>query len=120
MIASGDSIIDVAKQLKEKGAKRIFFFVTFGLFTNGFEVFDKAYEEGLFTKCFTTNLIYHPDGLLTKEWYSEVNMCKYVALMIDTLNRDRSISTLLNPAKKIHTILEEQNAKNQLQQKIEL
>lgn len=120
VIASGDSIIDVAKQLKEKGAKRIFFFVTFGLFTNGFEVFDKAYEEGLFTKCFTTNLIYHPDGLLTKEWYSEVNMCKYVALMIDTLNRDRSISTLLNPAKKIHTILEEQNAKNQLQQKIEL
>ena len=61
MIASGDSIIDVSRQLKEKGAKRIFFFVTFGLFTSAFEVFDKAYAEGLFTKCFTTILIYHAD-----------------------------------------------------------
>ena len=118
MIASGDSIIDVSRQLKEKGAKRIFFFVTFGLFTSAFEVFDKAYAEGLFTKCFTTNLIYHPDGLMEKEWYSEVNMCKYVALMIDTLNKDRSISTLLNPVKKIHNILEEQNKRTQIQQKI--
>ncbi|MBR5252623.1 MAG: ribose-phosphate pyrophosphokinase [Clostridia bacterium] len=118
MIASGDSIIDVSRQLKEKGAKRIFFFVTFGLFTSAFEVFDKAYAEGLFTKCFTTNLIYHPEGLMEKEWYSEVNMCKYVALMIDTLNKDRSISTLLNPVKKIHNILEEQNKRTQIQQKI--
>ncbi|MBQ4591474.1 MAG: ribose-phosphate pyrophosphokinase [Clostridia bacterium] len=106
MISSGDSIIDVARQLKEKGAKRIFFFVTFGLFTNGFGVMDKAYEEGLFTKCFTTNLIYQPEGLLDREWYGEVNMCKYVALMIDTLNQDRSISTLLNPVKKIHSVLD--------------
>ncbi len=109
MISSGDSIIDVARQLKGKGAKRIFFFVTFGLFTNGFEVMDKAYEEGLFTKCFTTNLIYQPEGLLDREWYGEVNMCKYVALMIDTLNQDRSISTLLNPVKKIHNILDAHN-----------
>ncbi len=116
MISSGESIIDVSRQLKERGAKRIFFFVSFGLFTAGFDTFDKAYEEGLFTKCFTTNLIYHPEGLIDKPWYSEVNMCKYVALMIDTLNKDRSVSTLLNPVKKIHHILEEQNKKTQLQQ----
>ena len=119
MISSGDSIIDVSRQLKAKGAKRIFMFATFGLFTNGFDVFDKAYEEGLFDKCFTTNLIYHPDGLLDKEWYAEVNMCKYVALMIDTLNQDRSISMLLNPAKKIHKILDEQKKKTQKQQKLD-
>ena len=111
MISSGDSIIDVAKQLKEKGAKRIFFFVTFGLFANGFEVFDKAYAEGLFDKCFTTNLIYQPNGLTDREWYAEVNMCKYVALLIDTLNKNKSIGTLLNPVKKIHSILDNQNQK---------
>ena len=113
MIASGGSIIDVCKQLKAKGAKRIFFFVTFGLFTEGFEVFDKAYEEGLFTKCFTTNLIYHPDGLMDKEWYAEVNMCKYMALMVDTLNKDHSISDLLNPVEKIHTIMDEHRSKTE-------
>ncbi len=123
MIASGDSIIDVAKQLKGKGAKRIFFFATFGLFVNGFGVFDKAYADGLFDKCFTTNLIYHPEGLLDCPWYAEVNMCKYVALIIDTLNRNKSIGTLLNPTSKIHSILDAQNKKRALekgaQQKIE-
>lgn len=118
MISSGDSIIDVARQIKDKGAKRIFFFVSFGLFTNGFDLFDKAYEEGLFTKCFTTNLIYRPEGLLDKEWYAEVNMCKYVAIIIDTLNKDHSISTLLNPVKKIHTILDEHQKKMDPQIKI--
>ncbi len=117
MIASGDSIIDVAKQLKEKGAKRVFFFVTFGLFVNGFEVFDKAYADGIFDKCFTTNLIYHPDGLLDKEWYAEVNMCKYVALLIDTLNQNKSIGTLLNPTQKIHSILDAQNQKRACEKK---
>ncbi|MBR4204538.1 MAG: ribose-phosphate pyrophosphokinase [Clostridia bacterium] len=112
MISSGDSIIDVARQLKGKGAKRIFFFVTFGLFTNGFEAFDKAYAEGLFTKCFSTNLVYHPEGLMEREWYAEVNMCKYVAIIIDTLNKDESISTLLNPVKKIHSILDEHQKKD--------
>lgn len=115
MIASGDSIIDVAKQLKEKGAKRIFFFVTFGLFVNGFEVFDKAYRDGIFDKCFTTNLTYHPEGLMDREWYAEVNMCKYVALLIDTLNQNKSIGTLLNPIKKIHSILDAQNRKRALE-----
>jgi ribose-phosphate pyrophosphokinase len=118
MISSGESIIDVARQIKEKGAKRIFFFVAFGLFTAGFDLFDKAYEEGLFTKCFTTNLVYHPDGLMEKEWYTEVNMCKYVAIIIDTLNKDQSISTLLNPVKKIHAILDEHTKKMDTQLKI--
>ena len=118
MISSGESIIDVAKQIKAKGAKRIFFFVSFGLFTAGFDLFDKAYEEGLFTKCFTTNLVYHPEGLMEKEWYTEVNMCKYVAIIIDTLNKDQSISTLLNPVKKIHAILDEHTKKMDTQMKI--
>ena len=112
MISSGDSILDVARQLKDKGAKHIFFFVTFGLFTAGYEAFDKAYEDGIFSKCFTTNLTYHPDGLLKKEWYADVNMCKYVALIIDTLNQDKSINTLLNPVRKIHNILNEQAKKH--------
>ena len=73
----------------------------------------KAYEERVFDKCFTTNLIYHRDGLMDREWYGEVNMCKYVALIIDTLNKNQSIGTLLNPVKKIHNILEKQNKNNQ-------
>ena len=113
MISSGESILDVSKQLKELGARRIFFFVSFGLFTGGFDVFDKAYADGIFDRCFTTNLIYHPEGLLDKPWYSEVNMCKYVALIIDTLNKNQSIGTLLNPVKKIHSILEKQHKRTE-------
>ena len=106
MIASGDSMIDVAVQLKEKGAKRIFAFAAFGLFTDGLEKFDKAYEEGIFSRIFTTNLVYRTPELLSKEWYAEVNMCKYVAYIIDTLNHDDTVSTLLNPVKRIHNLLE--------------
>ena len=120
MISSGDSILDVSRQLKERGAKRIFLFASFGLFTNGFDSFDKAYEEGLFTKCFTTNLTYHPIGLMEKPWYSEVNLCKYVALIVDTLNKDHSISAMLNPVEKIHAILDKQNTKMQTQQKLNI
>ena len=105
MIASGESLFDVAKQLKEKGAKRIFNFATFGLFTNGFEKFDKAYEEGLIDKIFTTNLVYHKPELESKEWWSEVNMCKYVSLLIDTLNHDDSISKFIDPHERIEKIL---------------
>ena len=110
MISSGDSILDVAKQLKEKGARRIFVFATFGLFCNGLANIDKAYEEGLFTRIFTTNLVYRTPELLSREWYREVNMCKYVAYIIDTLNHDRTISHLLNQSKKIHTILDKHKA----------
>ena len=111
MISSGDSIIDVAKQLKGKGANRIFVFVTFGLFCNGLEHMDKAYESGLFTKIYSTNLIYRMPELSKREWYSEVNMCKYVAYIIDTLNHDKSLSGLIDQSKRIHTLLEKRNAK---------
>ncbi len=106
MISSGDSVIDVAKQLKDKGAKRIFVFATFGLFCNGLENLDKAYEEGIINKIFTTNLVYRTPELLARDWYSEVNMCKYVAYIIDTLNHDRTISHLLDQSKKIHAVLD--------------
>ncbi len=111
MISSGDSVIDIAYQLKEKGAKRIFVFATFGLFCNGFETMDKAYKEGALTKIFTTNLIYRTPELLSREWYCEVNLCKYVAYLIDTLNHDMTISDLLNPVNRIHTLMEKMNKK---------
>ena len=112
MISSGDSIIDVAQQLKERGANRVFVFSTFGLFCNMLDNMDKAYEDGLITKIFTTNLIYRMPELLEREWYCEVNMCKYVAYLIDTLNHDQSISGLLDHSKRIHKLLEKHRKKN--------
>ena len=106
MISSGDSVIEVAEKLKERGAKRIFVFASFGLFCNGLENIDEAYEKGIINKIFTTNLIYRTEELKNRSWYCEVNMCKYVALLIDTLNHDESISTLLNPADKIHSYVD--------------
>jgi ribose-phosphate pyrophosphokinase len=110
MISSGDSLFDVAKQIKKRGAKRIFNFATFGLFTNGLEGFDKAYEDGIIDKIFTTNLIYNDPELANKPWYVEVSMCKYVSYIIDTLNHDESISLILDPVKKIHTLIDKHNA----------
>lgn len=107
MISSGGSIIDVSMQLKEKGVNRIFVFATFGLFSSGLEVMDQAYADGLVTKIFTTNLIYRTPELLSREWFAEVNMCKYVALLIDTLNHDQSISGLLDQSGRIHKFLAE-------------
>ncbi|HHT53588.1 MAG TPA: ribose-phosphate pyrophosphokinase [Clostridiales bacterium] len=106
IISSGDSLIEVAQQIKAKGAKRIFAFVTFGLFTDGIEKFNRAYEEGLIDKIFTTNLIYRTPELLAAPWYCEVNMCKYVSYIIDTLNHDGSISNLLDPVQRIHNLVE--------------
>ena len=105
MISSGDSMIDVATELKRRKAGRIFVACTFGLFTNGLEKFDKAYEEGLIYKVLTTNLVYQPEELLTKEYYISVDMSKYIALLIDTLNHDASISDLLNPTERIQNVL---------------
>ena len=105
IIGSGDSIIDVARQLKERGAKRIFVFVSFGLFTSGLDDFDKHYEEGLFDKIFTTNLIYNSPELLARPWYQNVDISKYMAYIIDSLNYDASVSVLLDPADKINAIL---------------
>ncbi len=109
MISSGDSMLDVAYQLKQKGAKRIFVFSTFGLFCNGFDKFDEAYEKGLISKVFTTNLNYRKPELLERPWYVEVNMCKYVAMLVDTLNHDETISELLNPVNRIHNLLDRIN-----------
>lgn len=106
MISSGESMIDVASALKKQGAKRIFVFSSFGLFVNGLEVFDKAYEDGIINKIFTTNLIYQQDGLTSREWYYSVDMSKYISLLIDTLNHDETISKLLDPVTKIEAIIE--------------
>lgn len=111
MLSSGESVLDVCLQLKEKGARRIFLFLTFALFSNGYDAIEKAYNDGLFTQIFSTNFIFAPDELLEKEWFTQVNMCKYVAYLIDTLNHDESISTLLNPVKRIHTLLDKQAAR---------
>lgn len=112
MISSGESIIDVGRALKKQGAKRIFAFSSFGLFVNGLEVIDKAYEEGVIDKIFTTNLIYRQPGLKDREWYYEVDMAKYVSLLIDTLNHDETISRLLDPAAKIHNLVKNFEEKN--------
>lgn len=105
MISSGDSMIDVARELKKRKAGRIFICATFGLFTNGLERFDRAYEEGLFYSMLTTNLIYQPPQLLEKPYYTSCDLSKYIALVIDTLNHDGSISDLLNPSDRINNFL---------------
>jgi len=109
MISSGDSMIDVSLQLKSRGAKRVFVFATFGLFCNGLDKFDQAYKDGVIDKIFSTNLTYHTDELLSREWFCNVDMCKYVAYIIETLNKDDSISELLNPVKKIRSLLDKFN-----------
>ncbi|MCI5568584.1 MAG: ribose-phosphate pyrophosphokinase [Candidatus Alectryocaccobium sp.] len=105
MISSGDSVLEVSQMLKSKKARNIYICSTFGLFTNGLERFDKAYEDGLFTKIFTTNLIYQPEELLSKSYYVNCNMSKYIALLIDTLNHDSSISALLDPRDRIQNVI---------------
>ncbi|MGN1206651.1 MAG: ribose-phosphate pyrophosphokinase [Eubacterium sp.] len=105
MISSGESMIDVATELKRRKANRIFVAATFGLFTNGLEKFDKAFESGLIYRVMTTNLIYQPDDLLSKEYYINVDMSKYIALVINTLNHDASIASLLDPSERIQKIL---------------
>lgn len=105
MISSGESVLEVAAELRERKAGRIFVFSTFGLFTAGLEKFDKAYEEGLIDKVLTTNLIYQTPDLLQREWYINCDMSKYIAYIIDTLNHDSSISDLLNPNERIQSIV---------------
>lgn len=106
MISSGDSILDVANQLKQRKAKRIFAAATFGLFTNGMEKFDKAYEDGIIDAILTTNLIYQPAELLERPYYVNCDMSKYIALMIDTLNHDGSLSSILDPSERIQNVLQ--------------
>ncbi len=105
MISSGESMIDVAKELKRRKAGRIFIACTFGLFTNGLSKFDEAYEQGLIHRVLTTNLVYQTEELLSKPYYINVDMSKYIALLIDTLNHDASISKLLSPTERIQNVL---------------
>ena len=105
MISSGESMIDVANKLKDLKANRIFLYSTFGLFTNGMEKFDNAFKEGIFYRLLTTNLIYQSPELLARPYYISCDMSKYIALLIDTLNHDASISDLLDPYERIHRFL---------------
>jgi len=106
MISSGESMIDVARELKKRKANRIFAVATFGLFTNGLESFDKAVEEGVLYRVVTTNLTYQTPELLERPYYISCDMSKYIAYIIDTLNHDCSIANLLNPYERINNLLE--------------
>ncbi len=105
MISSGESMIDVATELKKRKANRIFVVSTFGLFTNGLERFDKAVEDGTIYKVVTTNLTYQTPELLSRPYYINCDMSKYIAYIIDTLNHDSSISDLLNPYDRIQKLV---------------
>ena len=105
MISSGESVIEVAAALKERKANRIFVFSTFGLFTNGLAKFDEAHAKGLITRVLTTNLIYQTPELLSRDWYINCDMSKYIAYIIDTLNHDSSISDLLVPNERIQNVV---------------
>ena len=105
MISSGDSMIDVATELKKRKAKRIFVLSTFGLFTDGLDKFDKAVEDGIIYRVITTNLIYQTRELLSKPYYINCDMSKYIAYIVDTLNHDASISHLLDPYDRIQSLV---------------
>lgn len=106
MISSGGSMLDVAKQMKERGAKRVFICCTFGLFTDGFQKFDEFYEKGYISRVVTTNLNYRSPELLSKPYYTEADMSKFTAMIIDTLNHDTPIGQINDPTKKIRALLE--------------
>ena len=105
MISSGESMIDVARQLKKRKANRIFCVSTFGLFTNGLDSFDTAVAEGLIYKVVTTNLVYQTPELLSRDYYISCDMSKYIAYIVDTLNHDCSISSLLDPYERIDKLI---------------
>ena len=109
MISSGDSVVEVAQELKKRKVNRIYICATFGLFTAGLEKFDKAHEEGLIAGVLTTNLVYQTPELLQRDWYISCDMSKYIAYLIDTLNHDASISDLLNPSERIRAIVDAYN-----------
>ncbi len=111
MISSGESMLEVAKKLKELKAKRIFVCTAFGLFCNGLEIFDKAHEEGIFEKAFTTNGVYQSPELLSRDWYESVELSKYLAYFLDTINHDLSVSSLLDNSNKIDSLLKKKGLK---------
>ena len=110
IISSGDSMIDLAYQLKQRKANRIFAAGTFGLFTNGLDAFDKAYKEGIIDRVISTNLTYRRPELAEREWFIEADMSKYISYIIALLNHDRSLSRLLNPTDRIHKLMDRYTA----------
>ncbi len=106
MISSGATVLEIAAALKKRRAERIFICATFGLFTYGIERFDRAYEQGIFNALLTTDLIYQPPELLSRSYYTSCDMSKYLALIIDTMNHDGSVSRLLDPIDRINSFLE--------------
>ena len=109
MISSGESMLDVAKQIKERGANRVFVCTTFGLFTDGFQIFDDYYNKGYIDRVITTNLTYLPPEAYEKPYFTAADMSKFIALIIDSMNHDISIGKVLNPTDKIHALLKEHN-----------
>ena len=111
MISSGESVLDVAKELKRRKARKVFICATFGLFTNGMAKFDEYYEDSLIDRILTTNLVYQSQELLARPYYINVDMSKYIALIIDNLNHDASLSELLTPTKRINRLLDSYRSK---------
>ena len=109
MISSGESMLDVAKQIKDRGANRVFVCTTFGLFTDGFEKFDEYYEKGYIDRVITTNLTYLPAEAKEKPYFLIADMSKFIALIIDSMNHDISIGKVMDPTEKIHRLLEKHN-----------
>ena len=110
MISSGESMLDTARELKERKAKKVVVCCTFGLFTNGLDKFDEFYQKGYIDYVITTNLNYRPQKLLTRDWYLEADMSKYMAAIINSLNHDVSISASLSPTEKIQKLLQKYQA----------
>ena len=108
MIATGSTILGTAKELKNRNAKKVIIAATFGLFNDGLEMFDRAYEEGVFDKIYTTNLCYCPPELLSRPYYVNVDLSKYIALIIDTINNDTSVNDIQDATARIQDLLETQ------------
>lgn len=106
MISSGESMLDVARKIKDRGANRVFVCTTFGLFTDGMAMFDEFYEKGYISRVITTNLTYLPDEIINKPYFTVADMSKFLSMIIDSLNHDVSISKVMNPTDRIHTLLE--------------
>jgi len=111
IIASGESVLDVARELKKRNANRVFVVVTFAQFTQGIEKFNEAYAEGLISRVYATNLTYRTPGLLAAPWFVDVNMSKFMAYLIETLNHDQSLSHLIDPSEKIHDLMQHTKSK---------
>ena len=109
MIASGESMLDVAKKLKDRNARRVFVCTTFGLFTEGFDKFDEYYANGWIDKVITTNLTYLPPIVKEKPYFVIADMSKFLALIIDSINHDLTIGKVMNPTDKIHALLDKYN-----------